>query len=53
VVGLDGRQITSISNLIMAIHAEPPGTHVELDVDRNDREQGMTVVLTERPSSSS
>jgi S1-C subfamily serine protease len=50
VVGLDGRQVTSISNLIMAIHAEPPGTSVELDVDRNDREQGMNVVLTERPA---
>jgi len=53
VVGLDGRQITSISSLIMAIHAEPPGTHVELDVDRNDHEQGMTVVLTERPAKAS
>jgi S1-C subfamily serine protease len=49
VVGLDGREVTSMANLIMAVHAEPPGTDMELDVDRAGRQQVFMVVLTPRP----
>jgi serine protease Do len=49
VVGLNGREVTSMANLIMAVHAEPPGTRVELDVDRDGHQKTFTAVLTPRP----
>ena len=50
VIGLDGHQVTSMANLIMAIHALPPGTSIELDVERNDTAQQLQAVLTPRPA---
>jgi hypothetical protein len=31
------------------VHAKPPGTQVELDVDRRGHQQTFTAVLTPRP----
>ncbi|HEY2430072.1 MAG TPA: trypsin-like peptidase domain-containing protein [Acidimicrobiales bacterium] len=50
VVGIDGRVVTSMANLIMAIHGEPPGTHVELDIDRADGQRTMTAEVAPRPA---
>jgi S1-C subfamily serine protease len=50
VVGLDGRELTSMASLIMAVHAEPPGTRVELDVERQDAPRTLTAVLNPHPS---
>jgi len=50
VIGLDGHQVTSMANLIMAIHALPPGTTIELDVERNATSQRLRAVLTPRPA---
>jgi S1-C subfamily serine protease len=51
VLGLNGRQVTSMANLIMAVHALPPGTRVELDIERNGLPVRVTAVLTQRPKS--
>ncbi len=51
VIGLDGHQVTSMANLIMAVHALPPGTRIELDVERADRPQTLTALVTPRPPS--
>jgi len=50
VVGLDGRMVTSMANLIMAIHAEPPGSRVELDIDRGDEQRTLTAQVAPRPA---
>lgn len=49
VVGLDGRVVTSMANLIMALHARPPATQVELAVRRNGLDQTLTARLAPRP----
>ena len=51
VIGLDGHKVTSMANLIMAIHALPPGTRVELDVERHGQPMSVTAVLAPRPKS--
>jgi S1-C subfamily serine protease len=51
VIGLDGHQVTSMANLIMAVHALPPGTKIELDVERGHQEQRLTALLSPRPAS--
>jgi serine protease DegQ len=49
VIGLDGHQVTSMANLIMAVHALPPGTKIELDVERAKAPQRLMALLTPRP----
>ena len=49
VVGLNGRQVTSMANLIMAVHALPSGTRVELDIERNGDSMSLSAVLSPRP----
>jgi S1-C subfamily serine protease len=51
VIGVNGRQVTSMANLIMAVHALPPGTRVELDIERNGQAMSLTAVLSPRPKS--
>jgi S1-C subfamily serine protease len=53
VVGLDGREVTSMANLIMAVHAEPPGSRVELDIERDNDQRTITAVLTPHPAGTS
>ncbi len=55
VVGIDGRAVTSMANLIMAIHAQPAGTRVDLDVDdiapgSAVLQRSVTISLTPRPA---
>jgi S1-C subfamily serine protease len=50
VVGIDNRAVTSMANLVMAVHSEAPGTRVELDVDRDGRLRATTVAVTPRPA---
>ena len=49
VVGLDGRVVSSMANLIMALHARPPWTKVELAVNRDGAERTMSAQLAPRP----
>lgn len=49
VVGLDGRVVASMANLIMAVHARPPATLVELEVRRDGQDLIVTAELTPRP----
>lgn len=49
VLGVDGRRVTSMSNLIMALHARPPGTQVSLDVQRDGAALTLTAQLAPRP----
>ncbi|HZQ86110.1 MAG TPA: trypsin-like peptidase domain-containing protein [Acidimicrobiales bacterium] len=49
VVGLDGHEVTSMANLIMAVHALAPGTRVELDVVRQNMPERLTAVIAPRP----
>lgn len=50
VVGIDNRAVTSMANLVMAVHAESPGSRVELDVERDGRVHTASVVVTPRPA---
>lgn len=50
IVGLDGRAVASMANLIMALHARPPGTQVELAVRRDGQDQTFTARLAPRPA---
>lgn len=50
VVGLDGRVVASMANLIMALHARPPGTQVELSIRRDGQDRTFTARLTPRPA---
>lgn len=49
VLGVDGRVVTSMANLITALHARPPGTQVSLEVHRNGADMTMTAQLQPRP----
>lgn len=50
VIGVDGREVTSMANLIMAVHARPPGTPVELDLERGSVERSMRAIVAPRPA---
>ncbi|GAC1478941.1 MAG: hypothetical protein NVS1B12_15820 [Acidimicrobiales bacterium] len=50
VVGLDGRVVASMANLIMALHARPPGTQVELAVRRDGQSVTVLAHLAPRPA---
>ena len=50
IVGLDGRAVASMANLIMALHARPPGTQVELAVRRDGQDRVFTARLAPRPA---
>jgi S1-C subfamily serine protease len=52
VVGLDGRVVASMANLIMAVHARPPMTQVELAVLRGGDTETFTARLAPRPRNS-
>ncbi|GAC1537202.1 MAG: hypothetical protein NVS3B12_20980 [Acidimicrobiales bacterium] len=49
VVGLDGRVVSSMANLIMALHARQPSTRVELAVNRDGAERTLLAQLAPRP----
>ena len=49
VVGLNGHEVASMANLIMAVHALAPGTRVELDIVHKDLPERLTAVVTPRP----
>ena len=49
VVGLDGRVVASMANLIMAVHARPPGTQVELAIRRDGQSLTLLAHLAPRP----
>jgi S1-C subfamily serine protease len=49
VVGLDGHEVASMANLIMAVHALAPGTRIELDVVREDVPRQLIAVVAARP----
>jgi serine protease Do len=49
VVGLNGHEVASVDNLIMAVHGLAPGTRIELDVVHQDMPERLTAVVTARP----
>ncbi len=49
VVGLNGHEVASMANLIMAVHALAPGTRIELDVVHKDTPEQLSAVVTARP----
>jgi S1-C subfamily serine protease len=51
VLGVNGHEVTSMANLIMAVHSLPLGSRVELDIERNGDPVRVTAVLTPRPKS--
>lgn len=51
VLGIDGKAVLSMANLIMAVRARPDGTVVELDVRRGTTSWTMDAVLSARPAS--
>ena len=52
VLVVDGRPVTAMANLIMALHARQPGTSVALGVHRETQDVTLTAVLTSRPPGS-
>jgi S1-C subfamily serine protease len=52
IVGLDGRPMTSMGMLAVAVRAHHPGDVITLDVVREKQHQGMKVTVTERPPGS-
>jgi S1-C subfamily serine protease len=50
VLGIDGRAVLSMANLIMAVHARASGAQVELDVRRGTITQTVEAALTPKPS---
>ena len=49
VVGVNGHEVASMANLIMAVHALAPGTRVELDVVHENVAEQLTAVVAPRP----
>ncbi len=49
IVGVDGRPIASMGELVMALRVQKPGSTVSLDVVRGGRPHTMRVTLAERP----
>ena len=49
VVGLNGHEVASMANLIMAVHALAPGTRIELDIVHEDLPERLAAVVTPRP----
>ena len=51
VLGIDGRAVTSMANLIMAVRSHVDGTNVELDVRRDTATWGIRTLLAAKPAS--
>jgi serine protease DegQ len=49
VIGVDGHEVSSMANLIVAVHAEPTGSHVELDVERKSGARSLMATVTPAP----
>ena len=52
IVGVNGRAVDSMGELVMALRALGPGATANLEVVREGRRRSATVVLAERPASS-
>ncbi len=52
IVGFDGRDVTSMGDLVMALRSHAPGDTVVLKVVRDHRTRTATVTLVERPTTS-
>jgi S1-C subfamily serine protease len=52
IVSLDGRPVTSLGVLVMAVHTHRPGDVVTLDVVRDHQHRGMKATVAERPPGS-
>ena len=52
IVGVNGREVHSMGELVMMLRALGPGAIANLEVVRDGRPRSMTVVLAERPASS-
>src|SRR5262249_32061981 len=50
IVAVNGRVITTMGALVMAVHAWPVGAPVVLDVRRGTSEESVTAVLQPKPS---
>lgn len=50
VLGVDGRAVTSMAALILAMHALPPGSRISLAVRRDGTDRVLTVILAPRPN---
>ena len=50
VVGIDGRLVTTMGELVVALRSHRPGDQVTLDVVRGRTHQSMRVTLSERPA---
>lgn len=52
IVSVDGRPVTSVGMLVVAVRTHRPGDVVTLDVVRGHQHQGMKATVAERPSGS-
>jgi S1-C subfamily serine protease len=52
IVGVNGKPVTSMGMLVVAVRAHHPGDVCTLDVVRDQQHHGMKVTIAERPSGS-
>jgi len=50
IVGVDGMQVGTISDLFSALEDNQPGEVVEVKILRNGRERNLSIELAERPT---
>jgi len=50
IVGVDGMQVSTLSDLFSALEDNQPGETVPVEIIRNGRKQALSVVLSERPA---
>ena len=52
IVGINGKPVTSMGMLVVAVRAHAPGDVCTLDIVRDNAHHGMKVTVAERPSGS-